>query len=81
MSEDDPDDPMTLDDAVSSAQDIVDQLRSRWKERGLPIEVLAYAMIGAGITDLTNERGINSALEVLRRLVEEIEQAARGRPN
>ncbi len=81
MSEDDPDDPMTLDDAVSSAQDIVDQLRSRWKERGLPIEVLAHAMIGAGITDLTNERGINSALEVLRRLVEEIEQAARGRPN
>jgi hypothetical protein len=81
MSEDDPDDPMTLDDAVSSAQDIVDQLRSRWKESGLPIEVLAHAMIGAGITDLTNERGVNSALEVLRRLVEEIEQAARGRPN
>ncbi len=81
MSEDDPEKPMTLEDAVSSAQDIVDQLRSRWKESGVPIEVLAHAMIGAGITDLTNERGVNSALEVLRRLVEEIEQAARGRPN
>jgi hypothetical protein len=33
-------------------------------------------MIGPGITDLTNERGVNSALDVLRRLVEEIEQAA-----
>jgi hypothetical protein len=38
-------------------------------------------MIGSGITDLTNERGVDSALGVLRRLVEEIEQAARGRPN
>ncbi len=56
MSEDDPEEPMTLEDAVSSAQDIVDQLRARWKESGLPVEVLAHAMIGAGITDLTNER-------------------------
>ncbi len=81
MPEDDPDDPMTLEDAVSSAQDIVDQLRSRWELSGLPIEVLAHAMIGSGVTDLTNARGVEAALDVLRRLLEEIEQAARGKPN
>ncbi len=81
MSNDDPERPMTLEDAVASAQEIVDQLRSKWRESGLPIEVLAHAMIGTGITDLTNERGINAALDVLRELLEEIEQAARGRPN
>ncbi len=81
MSKDDADRPMTLEDAVSSAQDIVDQLRSRWRESGLPIEVLAHAMIGTGITDLTNERGVQAALKLLRELVEEIEQAARGRPH
>jgi hypothetical protein len=81
MSDDDPDRVMTLEDAVASAQDIVDQLRSRWRESGLPIEVLAHAMIGTGITDLTNERGVDAALDVLRELVEEMEQAARGRPN
>ncbi len=72
---------MTVEDAVSSAQDIVDQLRSRWRESGLPIEVLAHAMIGAGITDLTNERGVQAALDLLRELVEEIEQTARARPH
>jgi hypothetical protein len=39
MAEGDRDRPMTLEDAVSSAQDIEDQLRSRWKESGLPIEL------------------------------------------
>jgi len=81
MADDDPDDEMTLEDAVSSAQEIVDQLRARWKESGLPIEVLAHQMIGSGITDLTNARGVEPALDVLRRLIEEIEQAARGKPN
>ncbi len=81
MSKDDADRPMTLEDAVSSAQDIVDQLRGRWRESGLPIEVLAHAMIGAGITDLTNERGVQAALDLLRELVEEIEQTARARPH
>jgi hypothetical protein len=70
MSDEDSDGPMTLDDAVSSAQDIVDQLRAHWKESGLAPEVLAHAMIGSGITDLTNERGVDSALDVLRRLVD-----------
>jgi hypothetical protein len=79
--EDDSDRPMTLEDAVASAQDIIDQLRSRWREDGMPIEVLAHAMIGSGITDLTNERGVEATLEVLRELVGEIEKVARGRPN
>jgi hypothetical protein len=81
MADEDSDDPMTLEDAVESAQDIVDQLRARWKHSGLPIEVLAHAMIGSGITDLTNVRGVDAALDVLRRLVGEIEEAARKRPN
>jgi hypothetical protein len=73
--------PMTLEDAVSSAQDIIDQLRNRWRESGLPVEVLAHAMIGSGITDLTNVRGVDATLQVLRELVGEIEKVARGRPN
>jgi hypothetical protein len=81
MAEDDPDSPMTAEDVVSSAQDIVDQLRSKWRESGFPSEVLAHAMIGAGITDLANERGVDDALRVLRELVDEVELAARGRPN
>jgi hypothetical protein len=60
---------------------MVDQLRARWNHSGLPIEVLAHAMIGSRIIDLTNERGVNAALDVLRSLVSEIEEAARGRPN
>ncbi len=32
-------------------------------------------MIGAAITDLTNERGIEAALELIRELVGEIELA------
>jgi hypothetical protein len=79
--DDDPDRPLTLEDAVASAQDIVDQLRSKWRDSGLPIEVLAHAMIGTGITDLTNERGVQATLDLLRELVQKIEEAARGRPN
>ena len=81
MAEDDPDSPMTVENVVSSAQDVVDQLRSKWRENGFPSEVLAHAMIGAGTTDLADERGVDAALRVLRELADEIEQAARGRPN
>ena len=45
MSEDDPDTPMSLEEIVASAQDIVDQLRDRWRENGFPIDVLAHGMI------------------------------------
>jgi hypothetical protein len=38
VTEDDNGDPMTLEDAVSSAREIVDQLRARWKQIGMPIE-------------------------------------------
>lgn len=66
---------------ISSAQEIVDQIRERWRESGLPISVLAHQMIGAGITDLTNERGVDAALELLRELVGDIERAAPRRAN
>lgn len=72
----DGDRPMTTDEVISSANEIVDQLRTRWRESGLPMEVLAHEMVGAGITDLTNERGVASALQLLRELVTEIESAA-----
>jgi hypothetical protein len=49
----DSDRPMSYDEVIASAQQIVDQLRDRWRESGLPISVLAHQMIGAGITDLT----------------------------
>jgi hypothetical protein len=67
---------MTPDEVLSSAQQIVDQLRSRWRESGLPVDILAHEMIGAGITDLTNERGVAAVLELLRELVGDIEKAA-----
>ncbi len=76
MAEDDSDRPMTTDEVISSAQQIVDQLRDRWRESGLPVGVLAHQMIGAGITDLTNDRGVAATLELLRELVGEIEKAA-----
>ncbi len=76
MAEDEFDRPMTSDEVISSAHDIVDQLRSKWRESGLPVAVLAHQMIGAGITDLTNERGVASALDLLRELVQDIERAA-----
>jgi hypothetical protein len=72
---------MSGDDVISSAQEIVDQIRERWRESGLPISVLAHQMIGAGITDLTNERGVDAALELLRELVGDIERAAPRRAN
>jgi hypothetical protein len=75
MAEDDSDQPMSPDEVISSAQEIVDQLRSKWRESGLPVEVLAHQMIGAGIADLTNERGVRAVLDLLRELVEDIESA------
>jgi hypothetical protein len=76
MAEDDSEKPMSPDEVIASAQQIVDQLRERWRESGLPISVLAHQMIGAGITDLTNDRGVDAALELLRELVGDIERAA-----
>ena len=81
MSEDNSDGPMSADEVIASAQEIVDQLRERWRESGLPVSVLAHQMIGAGITDLTNERGVEAALELLRDLVSDIERAAARRAN
>jgi hypothetical protein len=81
MSEDDSDGPMSADEVIASAQEIVDQLRERWRESGLPVSVLAHQMIGAGITDLTNERGVEAALELLRDLVSDIERGAARRAN
>ena len=81
MSEDDSNGPMSADEVIASAQEIVDQLRERWRESGLPVSVLAHQMIGAGITDLTNERGVEAALELLRDLVGDIERAAARRAN
>jgi hypothetical protein len=81
MAEDDSDTPMSADDMIASAQEIVDQLRDRWRESGLPVSVLANQMIGAGITDLINERGAEAALDMLRELVRNIELAAAKRAN
>jgi hypothetical protein len=81
MVEDDPDEPMSADDMIAAADGLVEKIRDGWRERGFPPEVLAHAMVGAGLTDLTNERGVKAALQLLRNLVEEIEQAAQGRPN
>jgi len=81
MAEDDSDQPMSADEMIASAQEIVDQLRERWRESGLPISVLANQMIGAGITDLVNERGVDAALDVVRELVRSIEAAAAKRSN
>jgi hypothetical protein len=38
-------------------------------------------MIGAGVTELINDRGVEAALEVLRELVSEIERTALRRAN
>jgi hypothetical protein len=76
MTEDHSDDPMSEDEVISAAQEAVDQLREQWRESGVPISVLAHQMIGAGVADLTNERGVDATLELLRELVSNIEQAA-----
>ena len=55
--------------------------RSRWRESCLPVSVLAHQMIGAGITDLTNERSIEAARELLPERVSDIEEAAPRRAN
>jgi hypothetical protein len=72
---------MTTEDVIAAADEIIENLRSSWRERGFPPEVLAHSMIGAGITELANNRGVDAALQVLRSLAEEIEQAARSKPN
>ena len=81
MAEDDPDDPMSADDMISAAEEVIEKLRTSWRERGFPGEVLAHTMIGAAITDLVNERGVDAALDLLRDFANEIEQTARQRPN
>jgi hypothetical protein len=81
MAEDDADDPMTADEMISAAEELLEKLRSGWRERGFPPTLLAHAMIGAGITDLTDERGADAALQLLREIAAEIEEAKRGRPN
>jgi len=81
MAEDDPDRPMTAEEVVAAADEIIENLRSTWRERGLPPEVLAHSMIGVGITELVNKRGVDAVLQVLRDLTEEIEKASRSKPN
>lgn len=81
MAEDNSDRPMSDDEVISSAHEILDQLRDRWRESGLPTSVLAHQMIGAGVTELINDRGVEAALEVLRELVSEIERTASRRAN
>jgi hypothetical protein len=81
MAEDDPDSPMTPDEVISAADELLEKLRDGWRERGFPPEVLAHAMVGAGLTDLTSARGVCAPLQLLRDLVEEIEQAAGSQPN
>ncbi len=51
------------------------------RESGLPPSVLAHQMIGGVASDLINERGVEAALELLRELLGEIEQAAPRRAN
>jgi hypothetical protein len=69
MAEDDPDAPLTADEVIAAADEIIESLRSSWRERGFPPEVLAHSMIGAGITELANKRGVDAALQVLPRLL------------
>jgi hypothetical protein len=45
------------------------------------MSALANQMIGAGITDLINERGVEAALDLVRELVRSIEVAAAKRAN
>jgi hypothetical protein len=51
MAEDNSDTPMSDDEVISSAQEIVDQLRQRSRESGLPVSVLAQQVVGAAMTD------------------------------
>jgi hypothetical protein len=77
VAEDDPDERMTADDMIAAADGLVEKIRDGWRERGFPPDVLAHSMVGAGLTELTNVRGVEAALHLLRDLLEEIEQAAR----
>ncbi len=66
--------PMSENEVISAAQEAVDQLREQCRGSRLPISVLAQQMIGAGVADLTTERGVDATLELLRELVINIEQ-------
>jgi hypothetical protein len=61
MAEDDSDQPMSADEMIASAHEIIDQLRDRWRESGLPISVLANQMLGAAITDCVAPRLLRRA--------------------
>jgi hypothetical protein len=71
MGEDDPDPPMTAEEVIAAADEIIENLRSSWRERGFPPEVLAHSMIGAGITEAREQawcgRGVAGAARPCRR--------------
>jgi hypothetical protein len=72
---DNPEQPITPEDAASAARDIVSKLVTRWREGGLPLIDLAEALIDAGLEQITSERGPTAAVSVLQQLIRRIQDA------
>ncbi len=66
--------PITPEDSASAARDIVAKLVARWREEGLPSDVLMEALLGQGIELITSERGLAAAVSVLRELISRTEE-------
>ncbi len=64
-----PDQPITNEDAPSAARDIVSKLVDRWLAGGLPSIALAEALLEAGLEQISSERGRAAAVSVLQELI------------
>jgi len=81
MADDDGDELLTADEMISAAEGLIQKLQNGWGENGFPPALLANAMVGAGLARLTHESGVEATLQLLRDLMDEIEQAGREAPS
>jgi hypothetical protein len=66
---DDPEQPITPENASWAARDIVAKLVARWRDGGLPSIALAEALLDAGIEQISYERGPAAAVSALQELI------------
>ncbi len=66
---DNPEQPITPENAASAARDIVAKLTARWREEGLPSDDLTVALIDTGLDQISNERDPAAVVSVLQQLI------------
>jgi len=70
--------PITTDEAVSAAHDILGFAIAKWRNAALPQSALAEALIDAGVAEAVRTHGPGGAAAMLLKLADEFGRSASG---